>query len=519
MKKISRLPGKKAIAALLCAALLSGCGGASLTDDASITPDVSDSGEILTSDSASSRDAAQDPEQEDKPRLVEEDEEELTPERALMKANQVQNEGDAVIYPTGEGNKNPKKEYSIFVYMVGSDLEAAYGYATRDMREMENSGLDFAVNNLVIYTGGARMWKSNIPSNQNNVLDMSREGEARVVAATKHTSDMGAPETLAAFLEYGVEYYPADHYALIFWDHGGGSVYGYGNDTLYSGDSLLLSEMDSVMAASPFGTSGKAHLDWVGFDACLMSTAENAALWSKYADYLIASEETEPGDGWCYSFLEVMNGEKSTETIGKAVVDAFREYYEAKKSPLNDPDITLALLDLRKTDGLIDSINALAGSMEKGLAEHNFPELARRRTNTKMFGLRDSRSTAYDLLDIRDLAQKMTEQYPDAALEVTKALTDMIVYSTDEVEGACGLSVYFPGENRELYEAVSSKGSGNLYISDNYAEFVKKYTENYDRLWRKRCSAGGGSRTGSREHCFDRGRGGRYGCGIDCHPF
>ena len=479
MKKISRLPGKKAIAALLCVALLSGCGGASLTDDSSIVQDASDSGKTLLSDNTSSMDAAQNPELTDKPRLFEEDEEEFSPERALMKANQVQNEGDAVIYPTGKGGKNPKKEYSIFVYMVGSDLEASYGYATRDMQEMEDSGIDFSANNLVIYAGGSRMWKSDIPSNQNNVLDMSREGEARVVAATKHTSDMGAPETLAAFLEYGVEYYPADHYALIFWDHGGGSVYGYGNDTLYSGDSLLLSEMDSVMAASPFGVSGKAHLDWVGFDACLMSTAENAAVWSKYADYLIASEETEPGDGWCYSFLDVMNGEKSTEIIGKAVVDAFREYYEAKKSPLNDPDITLALMDLGKTAGLIDSINALVGSMEKGLAEHNFPELARKRTNTKMFGLRDSRSTAYDLLDIRDLAEEMAQQYPDAALEVTKVLNDMIVYSTVEVEGACGLSVYFPGENRELYEAVSADKNRNMFISERFAEFAEQYAEKW----------------------------------------
>ena len=483
MKKIGKLLVKKTVAIMFSVVLLSGCGTASLPDGPSEKQDFSESGELLPVNSSVSLDAEPETSQEvlqiDKPRLFEEDEEEFSPGRALIKANQVQNEGDAVIYPKGERGKSPKKKYSIFVYMVGSDLEAFYGYATRDMQEMENSGIDFSANNLVIYTGGSRMWKSDLPSNQNNVLDMSREGEARVVAATKHTSDMGAPETLAAFLEYGVKYYPADHYALIFWDHGGGSVYGYGNDTLYSGDSLLLSEMDSVMAASPFGESGKAHLDWVGFDACLMSTAENAAVWSKYTDYLIASEETEPGDGWCYSFLSVLNGETATEEIGRTVVDAFREYYEEKKSPLNNPDITLALMDLRKTGSLIDSINTLVDRMEDGLAEHNFPELARKRTNTKMFGLRDSRATAYDLLDIRDLAQKMTEQYPEVVADVTKALGEMIVYSTDEVEGACGLSLYFPGENRELYEAFSSNGNENLYISENYAEFIERYTEKW----------------------------------------
>ena len=508
MRKISRLLLKNMTAALLCAALLSGCAAPGGTDGTAVNPKGADGtiADPIGADSTAAsskvddtvlapilddsreslpgRDTLEEPSEPEnglsgKPRLVSDDEEAFSPERALMKANQVQNVGDAVIYPANEGAKNKKKEYSVFVYMVGSDLEASYGYATRDMQEMEESGIDFDTNNLVIYAGGSRMWKSDIPSNQNNVLDMSREGEDRVVAATKHTSDMGAPETLAAFLEYAVEYYPAEHYALIFWDHGGGSIYGYGNDTLYSGDSLLLSEMDTVLAASPFGENGSAHLDWVGFDACLMSTAENAVIWSKYADYLIASEETEPGDGWCYSFLDVLNEKSEASDIGKAIVDAYRDYYEAKKTPLNDPDVTLALMDLRKTGSLVDSIDALVRNMEEGIEKHSFPELARSRTNTKMFGLRDSRATAYDLLDIRDLAQKMGEQYPDAANDVSKSLKEMIVYSTDEVEGACGLSMYFPGENRELYEAVSSEVNGNPYISENFAKFVDRYAEKW----------------------------------------
>ena len=479
MRKIGRRIIKKLTSALLCAAILSGCTASSVLDGTASTPVSDDSGEVLPGSGAQKESAERKSGTSEKPELVSDDDEAFSPERALMKANQVQNAGDAVIYPANEGAKNRKKDYSVFVYMVGSDLEASYGYATRDMQEMEDSGIDFDTNNLVIYAGGSRLWKSDIPSNQNNVLDMSREGEERVVAATGHTSDMGAPETLAAFLEYAVEYYPAEHYALIFWDHGGGSIYGYGNDTLYSGDSLLLSEMDTVLAASPFGENGSAHLDWVGFDACLMSTAENAVVWSKYADYLVASEETEPGDGWCYSFLDALNEKNAAEDIGKAIVDAYRDYYDEKRTPLNDPDITLALMDLRKTGALVDSIDTLVSNMEEGIAEHSFPELARSRTNTKMFGLRDSRATAYDLLDIRDLAQKMTEQYPDAANDVTKALQEMIVYSTDEVEGACGLSMYFPGENRELYEAVSADGNRNSYISESFAEFARRYAEKW----------------------------------------
>ncbi|MCR5235609.1 MAG: hypothetical protein K6E34_00220 [Lachnospiraceae bacterium] len=39
----------------------------------------------------------------------------------------------------------------------------------------------------------------------------------------------------------------------------------------------------------------KGHFDFIGFDACLMATVETAYMLSPYADYMIASEEFEPG--------------------------------------------------------------------------------------------------------------------------------------------------------------------------------------------------------------------------------
>ena len=476
MRKISKLLARLMIVCVSGAVFITGCGELSGMETAAGTEAAASE---MTAETVSESQEEEKAVQEEKPRLVENDEEEETPDRALVKANQVQNTGDEVIYPVSKSKANEKKDYSVFVYMVGSDLEASYGYATRDMQEMTDSGIDFSKTNLLVYAGGSRMWKSDIPSNQNNVLDMSLEGGDRVVASTEHTSDMGAPETLAAFLDYAVTYYPADHYALIFWDHGGGSVFGYGNDAIYSGDSLLLKEMDAVLEESPFGKSGSAHLDWVGFDACLMSTAENAAVWSKYTDYMVASEETEPGDGWCYSFMDILNQTNDAQVIGKAIVDAYKAFYAAKRSPLNDPDITLAMLDLKQMDSLVDSIDALVLKMKTDVNGQQFPELVRSRSSTKTFGLRDARETAYDLLDIGDLSSKMKEIYPEESKAVETALNEAIIYNTDEVEGSCGLSLYFPGENRQLYEAVVANGNEDLYISDDYASFIDLYTKKW----------------------------------------
>ena len=69
---------------------------------------------------------------------------------------------------------------------------------------------------------------------------------------------------------------------------------------------------------------GGVKFDFVGFDACLMATAETALMLNPYADYMIASEETEPGIGWYYTnWLTALGSNTSIPTVdlGKKIVD------------------------------------------------------------------------------------------------------------------------------------------------------------------------------------------------------
>ena len=68
------------------------------------------------------------------------------------------------------------------------------------------------------------------------------------------------------------------------------------------------------------------EFDFVGFDACLMATAETGLMLNSYADYMIASEETEPGIGWYYTdWLTALSKNTSMPTteIGRNIVDSF----------------------------------------------------------------------------------------------------------------------------------------------------------------------------------------------------
>lgn len=110
------------------------------------------------------------------------------------------------------------------------------------------------------------------------------------------SANMGDPDTLADFLTFCNENYPSDRRAVVFWNHGGGSVAGIAFDELYDDDSLTLPELGAAFNAADFG--GKYEL--IGFDACLMATIDTAATFVEYANWMVASEETKPGCGWDY---------------------------------------------------------------------------------------------------------------------------------------------------------------------------------------------------------------------------
>ena len=267
--------------------------------------------------------------------------------RAMAKRSQSSEDSDPTISkvsPEGGAAQNgggEKKACTVMIYMVGSNLESRLGNATKDLEEIDGAGLNFDNYNVIAYTGGSTRWVGNVPCDRNCVLDLSLEGEERIVAQTNGNANMGLPETLTAFLNYCGENYPADHNVLILWDHGGGPLWGYGVDELYDSDSLLLNEMRTAMDASVFkgGADGK-KLDLVGFDACLMGSLECMTIWQDYADYYVGSEELEPGDGWNYEFLKVLDepgtysGGHFAGEVGSSILTSFEKYYNGKSPQL-----------------------------------------------------------------------------------------------------------------------------------------------------------------------------------------
>ena len=118
------------------------------------------------------------------------------------------------------------------VYMCGTDLESRSGMATSDLQEMAAANLSDNVN-IIVYTGGCTRWRVSGISNTVNQIYQLRNGQLNTLEKNYGTGSMTNPSTLTGFIQYCKKNFKADRYDLIFWDHGGGSISGYGYDENY----------------------------------------------------------------------------------------------------------------------------------------------------------------------------------------------------------------------------------------------------------------------------------------------
>ena len=395
--------------------------------------------------------------------------------RSFDAANAKVDPGSTALIREASVSPAKKKNYTVMVYMIGSNLESRFGAATADLQEMDASGLSFKDTNLLVYAGGSRRWNTNISNRHNSVLDMSRDPDDRIVAVTDEKGDMASAQSLSEYLNFCVKNYPADHYALIFWDHGGGPLWGYGADELFKNDTLILEEIRSGMADTAFSTGIK--LDWIGFDACLMGSLESAALWQDYASYMVASEELEAGDGWDYSFLKVLNDTSDPRKIVSSIVASYADYYEANKSEYSDPDATLAAYDLGALDGVIAALDGYTDALSSRL-QGGYADISKSIASAKGFGLAavSSASEGYDLIDLYDWIALGKDSAPEEAKALREALDSFIVANRSNVGHAGGVSVYFPRDNKDLFLSGRSTYEG-VCVSENYSSFMNAYAE------------------------------------------
>lgn len=322
---------------------------------------------------------------------------------------------------------------TIMVYICGTDLESKNGMASSDIQEMLSASFDSKLN-LILYTGGCKDWQINGISNRVHQIYQVKNGELLRLEADMGSKAMTDPNTLKQFITYCKQHFPANRNQLILWDHGGGSVSGFGYDETSGRDSMDLAEIDSAL------TSAGVKFDFIGFDACLMATAETALMLNDHADYMIASEETEPGIGWYYTnWLTAVgkNTSLSTPEIGKLIIDDFVTTCARKCS---GQKTTLSIVDLAEFSHTVpDKLNDFAESVSHMLTNENYKTVSDARYTTREF----ASSSKIDQVDLAHLALNMNTSEGKA---LSNAIQSAVKYNrtSSNMSNAYGISIYFP---------------------------------------------------------------------------
>ena len=209
-----------------------------------------------------------------------------------------------------------------------------------------------------------------------------------------------------------------------------------------------------------------------------MATVETASALAPYANYLVASEEVEPGGGWNYEYTYgqlAQNPDMTGEQLGIAVTDG---YYNKYAGTGEEPLITCSVIDL----GLIPALEETMGTFFASLNDSIIvPEtmmavsLARRQSES--YG-EDPTCVPLDIVDLYDFV----DLQEDVDYTLTQALLgqieDAVVY---EVSGSqrlysYGLSVYFPYDAPDYF--ADNLGVYNQFdFCPAYTTFINSFAE------------------------------------------
>ncbi|MEN6634932.1 MAG: clostripain-related cysteine peptidase [Clostridiaceae bacterium] len=359
------------------------------------------------------------------------------------------------VTPLGNG----EDQVTVMVYMCGSDLESDGGAATADINEMLYATLSDSVH-VVIETGGASKWENTVIDADTNQRWLVT-GDGLELVGDAGQQNMTDPQTLTEFIRFCAENYPANRNILVFWDHGGGTLGGYGSDEHYPDGTMSLAQIDQAL------TDANVVFDWIGFDCCMMGTVETAFVAEKHADYLIASQRSEPGGGWYYTdWLNALSEDPSlaSPAVGQIIVDSFIR--EEQNGDYGD-ELTLSMIDLTSFAPFMDTLYTYLSSVNTELIDTSaYKEVSKARY--------DSRSPGEEEYDQVDLAYLVNNISLGDSAALLSRLDDAVVISQETADHYAGLSLYFPYASIDSVEDTLATAK-SIGLDTPYQKFMSDF--------------------------------------------
>ena len=356
------------------------------------------------------------------------------------------------------------KEWTVMVYVNGKNN--LMPYALKDMNEMEMIGSTDKVN-VVAETGlisgyGAMPWTGTarfLIKKDNDIKKVSSP-----ILQNLGKSDMGDYKNVVAFVKWAQAAYPAKHYMLVVWNHGAGWIksrmevtkgISYDDET---GNHINTPQMGLMM-------KGIGKIDVYGSDACLMQMPEVNYEIKDYVDYIVGSEETEPGDGYTYDLLLgplVKKPTMSAADLGKLTVNAYADHYGTQ-------DHTQSLVNAAAMNGLVPMVNNF---VKAAMAANEKPLIKTAMNGAQSYAYAENK----DLWHFLSLygASSANAEVKAAAKALQTYITGTLVLhnrTNSSYSDSHGIAIYLPNYVNSSYSSLAWARDGQ------WDEFIAWYTK------------------------------------------
>lgn len=347
------------------------------------------------------------------------------------------------------------RKWTVLVYMnADNDLEQ---FGIEDINEMEKAPDNEQVAVIVQADRSPGYDTSNGNWTETRRLLIQHDTDPQTITSpaleTMGEVDMGSPQTAQAFLAWGQQMYPAEHYLFIFWNHGNGWRSRTATSVVTRGISYDDTSSTYIRIVDlPAALAAPAPVDLVSFDACLMQMLEIGYEMRDVCHYVVAAEDDVPGEGYDYqTWLTPLRQTASlsprelADTMQRTAWESYRSLYSY---------VTYSVVDTSALAGVVTAVDRLAGALSS-VASSYPTECAAARNEADAY-------TDRDYKDLYDYAALIKAKVPkttvrDAADAVMASVNQAVVaeYHASGHPNAHGLSIYVPSPSSYVRSGAS----------------------------------------------------------------
>ncbi len=301
-------------------------------------------------------------------------------------------------------------------------------------------------------------------------------GQSKVLAELGEVN-MADPATMSGFITTAKKDYPAQNYAFISWDHGGGWR-GLNWDDTSEVQGIEPSFMDMNVLRTAVVDAG-VRFDVFAFDQCLMAQPEVAYQVRGYADIVVFSEETIYGQGFPYDMLAsdiVATPGMDAKGMAVTMVENFAEYYD---SITWANDWTISAFDMASMDSLTTGVTHLATASLNTLSQYRsqFKNDLSGTDNYYYPYFHDLKGYVMNVASDKAILDKSVKA---AASEVVTALDDGIIVAMNSKHNidSYGMSIYFPGAKSSYLGLKSEYAEVPFAVDTGWLAFLMAFGTN-----------------------------------------